>query len=89
MNPQETLILIKDEIKTEEVESLSFDAAKTRCRVVFHNGKAYEYSAGNVVCLTEPCLHEFKKQKISANGLVEYTLLHVKFSSPSCQPSCY
>ena len=41
MNPQETLILIKGEIKTEEIESLSFDNANSRCRVVYRNGKAY------------------------------------------------
>ena len=74
MNPQETLILIKGEIKTEEVESLSFDDANSRCRVVFHNGKAYEYSAGNVVCLKDPCQHKFKNQKISVNGLELYNI---------------
>ena len=83
MNPQETLILIKGEIKTEEVESLSFDNANSRCRVVYRNGKAYEYSAGNVVCLTEPCLHEFKKQKISANGLELYNIQTIfEFRNP-------
>jgi superfamily I DNA and/or RNA helicase len=83
MNPQETLILIKDEIKTEEVESLSFDATKSRCRVVFRNGKAYEYSAGNVICLKDPCLHEFKKQKISANGLELYNIQSIfEFQNP-------
>ena len=83
MNPQETLILIKGEIKTEEVESLSFDDANSRCRVVFHNGKAYEYSAGNVVCLKDPCQHEFKNQKISANGLELYNIQSVlEFKDP-------
>ncbi|MBR2196957.1 MAG: hypothetical protein IJ909_00595 [Fibrobacter sp.] len=83
MNPQEALILIKDEIKTEEVESLSFDAAKSRCRVVFRNGKAYEYSAGNVICLKDPRLHEFKKQKISANGLELYNIQSIfEFQNP-------
>lgn len=83
MNPQETLILIKGEIKTEEVESLSFDSANSRCRIVYRNGKAYEYSAGNVVCLKEPCLHEFKNQKITANGLELYNIQTIfEFKNP-------
>lgn len=45
MNPREVLVLIKGEIKTEEVESLSFDDASRKCKVVFRNGSAYEYSA--------------------------------------------
>ena len=69
MNPCDVLILIKGEIKTEEVESLSFDNARRKCKVVFRNGNTYEYSAGNVVCLNNPCQHEFKNQKISAKGL--------------------
>ena len=35
MNPREVLVLIKGEIKTEEVESLSFDDASRKCKVVF------------------------------------------------------
>lgn len=35
MNPQEFLVLIKGEIKTEEVETLSFDDASRKCKVVF------------------------------------------------------
>jgi hypothetical protein len=86
MNPQETLILIKGEIKTEEVESLSFDNANSRCSVVFRNGKAYEYSAGNVVCLMDPCLHEFKNQKISANGLELYNIQAIfEFKDPKTE----
>lgn len=77
MNPQEVLVLIKGEIKTEEVESLSFDNAARKCQVVFRNGNAYEYSAGNVVCLNNPCEHEFKNQKISVNGLELYNIENI------------
>ena len=83
MNPQEVLILIKGEIKTEEVESLSFDNASRKCKVVFRNGNSYEYSAGNVVCLDNPCQHEFKNQKISARGIVLYNIESIlEFSDP-------
>ena len=83
MNPQEVLILIKGEIKTEEVESLSFDDARRKCKVVFRNGNTYEYSAGNVVCLNNPCQHEFKNQKISAKGLELYNIESIlEFSDP-------
>ena len=74
MNPRELLVLIKGEIKTEEVETLSFDDASRKCKVVFHNGSAYAYSAGNVVCLNNPCQHDFKKQKISVNGIEIYNI---------------
>lgn len=77
MNPQEFLVLIKGEIKTEEVESLSFDDASRKCKVVFCNGSAYEYSAGNVVCLNNPCQHDFKKQKISVNGIELYNIENI------------
>ena len=77
MNPQEFLVLIKGEIKTEEVESLSFDGASRKCKVVFRNGNAYEYSAGNVVCLNNPCQHDFKKQKISVNGIELYNIENI------------
>ena len=77
MNPQKFLVLIKGEIKTEEVESLSFDGASRKCKVVFRNGCAYEYSAGNVVCLDNPCLHEFKNQKISVNGIELYNIENI------------
>lgn len=77
MNPREVLVLIKGEIKTEEVESLSFDDASRKCKVVFRNGSAYEYSAGNVVCLNNPCQHDFKKQKISVNGIELYNIENI------------
>lgn len=77
MNPRDVLILIKGEIKTEEVESFSFDNAARKCQVVFRNGNAYEYSAGNVVCLNNPCEHEFKNQKISVNGLELYNIENI------------
>lgn len=77
MNPREVLVLIKGEIKTEEVETLSFDDASRKCKVVFRNGSAYEYSAGNVVCLNNPCLHDFKKQKISVNGIELYNIENI------------
>lgn len=77
MNPQEFLVLIKGEIKTEEVESLSFDDASQKCKVVFRNGSAYEYSAGNVVCLNNPCQHEFQNQKISVNGIELYNIENI------------
>lgn len=77
MNPREVLVLIKGEIKTEEVESLSFDDACRKCKVVFRNGSAYEYSAGNVVCLNNPCQHDFKKQKISVNGIELYNIENI------------
>ena len=83
MNPQEVLILIKGEIKTEEVESLSFDDASRKCRVSFRNGNAYEYSAGNVICLNNPCQHEFKDQKISVNGIELYNIENIfEFCDP-------
>lgn len=83
MNLCDVLILIKGEIKTEEVESLSFDNASRKCKVVFRNGNTYEYSAGNVVCLNNPCLHDFKNQKISANGLELYNIESIfEFSNP-------
>ncbi|MCL4102101.1 AAA domain-containing protein [Fibrobacter sp. HC4] len=77
MNPREVLVLIKGEIKTEEVESLSFDDASRKCKVVFRNGNAYEYSAGNVVCLNNPCQHEFQNQKISVNGIELYNIENI------------
>ena len=77
MNPREILVLIKGEIKTEEVESLSFDDASRKCKVVFRNGSAYEYSAGNVVCLNNPCQHEFQNQKISVNGIELYNIENI------------
>ena len=77
MNPRELLVLIKGEIKTEEVGSLSFDDASRKCKVVFRNGSAYEYSAGNVVCLNNPCQHDFKKQKISVNGIELYNIENI------------
>lgn len=77
MNPQEVLVLIKGDIKTEEVESLSFDDASRKCKVVFRNGNAYAYSAGNVVCLNNPCQHDFKKQKISVNGIELYNIENI------------
>lgn len=77
MNPQESLVLIKGEIRTEEVESLSFENASRKCKVVFRNGNAYEYSAGNVVCLNNPCQHEFKNQKISVNGIELYNIENI------------
>lgn len=77
MNPREVLVLIKGEIKTEEVETLSFDDASRKCKVVFRNGSAYEYSAGNVVCLNNPCQHDFKKQKISVNGIELYNIENI------------
>ena len=36
-----TLILIKGEIKTEDVASLSFDDASHTCVVVFNSGKSF------------------------------------------------
>lgn len=77
MNPREVLVLIKGEIKTEEVETLSFDDASRKCKVVFRNGSAYEYSAGNVICLNNPCQHDFKKQKISVNGIELYNIENI------------
>ena len=77
MNPREVLILIKGEIKTEEVESLFFDNVSRKCKVVFRNGKSYEYNAGNVVYLNNPCLHEFKDQKISVNGIELYNIENI------------
>lgn len=69
MDPQEVLILIKDEIKTEDVVSLTFDNARFTCVVVFNNKKSYRYNAGNVECLKNPRQYDFKDQRISANGI--------------------
>ena len=40
MNPHEILVLIKGEIKTEDVESLLFNDDAHTCNVTFHNGKS-------------------------------------------------
>ena len=77
MNPCEVLILIKGEIKTEDVESLSFDSVDLKCLVSYNNGRSYEYNANNVVCLNNPCQHEFKNQKISVNGIELYNIENI------------
>lgn len=77
MSPTTTLILIKDEIKTEDVSSLSFDDASHTCVVVFNSGKSYRYNAGNVVCLTDPIPHDFSEQKICADGSELHDILSV------------
>lgn len=74
MNPHEILVLIKGEIKTEDIESLLFNDDAHTCTVTFHNGKSYEYNSGNVLCLKDPILHEFHNQKITVDGIELYNI---------------
>lgn len=84
MSPVSTLILIKDEIKTEDVSSLSFDDASHTCVVVFNSGKSYRYNAGNVVCLENPVPHDFSEQKICADGSELHDIQSVlEFKNPT------
>lgn len=84
MSPASTLILIKGEIKTEDVASLSFDDASHTCVVVFNSGKSYRYNAGNVVCLENPVPHDFSEQRICADGSELHDIQSVlEFKNPS------
>lgn len=54
MNTRKYMILIKGEIKTQEIKSCKYNSGTKKWDVEYHNGKTYSYNYLNVEWLKEP-----------------------------------
>ena len=65
MDIEKTMILVKDEDKTETVVAVSFDIASRKTQVTYTGGHSYFYNSANVLVLENP-------KSIDLNGRVAY-----------------
>lgn len=67
MNPEKNLILIKNEIKTTEVERIRYNAETQKYNVRFSNGRTYAYRYDNVERICDPLRFNVSKFEVYDN----------------------
>ena len=72
MDIEKTMILVKDEDKTETVVAVSFDIASRKTQVTYTGGHSYFYNSANVLVLENP-------KSIDLNGRVALSLIHILY----------
>lgn len=80
MNPKETLLLIKGEIKTSEVISCTPSEDAQSWAVTFASGKTYTYKSSSIELLDSPEQPDPNLYQISRNGqapVSHYCHLHI------------
>lgn len=77
MNAKENMIIIKNEIKTNQVERCQYNPSTEKMQVKFSNGKRYPYNANNVKCLKNPAILDGNSYRISRAGKVFYGIVEI------------
>lgn len=77
MNAKENMIIIKNEIKTNQVERCQYNPSTEKMEVEFSNGKMYPYNAYNVKCLKNPTILDGNSYRISRAGKIFYGIAEI------------
>ena len=78
MNPEKNLVLIKNEIKTEEVDHIQYDPETHKYYVRFTNGRAYLYRYDNIEWIGKPdCFNVSKFEVYHKKKLLELEKLYL------------
>ncbi len=72
MNAKENMIIIKNEIKTNQIDSCQYNPSTQKIEVKFNNGKMYPYNGNNIKWLRKPTILDGDSYRISRAGKVFY-----------------